>query len=187
MKDIFQGKLVRLATEQPEVFAKAYARWERDSEYDRLADSEPVRLFSDKKRTEWIEKRASRDPAEYVCFSIRTLAEDRFIGDVMISLNPVHATGWVGIAIGEREAWSKGYGTDAMQLITQYAFLELNLECLSLAVHSYNKRAVRCYEKIGFRMEGAMRGDTLREGRRTDGIHMGILRREWLALQGASQ
>jgi RimJ/RimL family protein N-acetyltransferase len=186
MKDIFRGNLVRLATETPEVFGKAVARWERDSEYHRLADNDPAKLWSEKKQTEWIEKRAERDPAEYVAFSIRTLAEDRFIGEVMISVNPIHGNGWVGIAIGERDFWSKGYGTDAMELITQYGFLELNLHRLSLGVHAYNHRAVRCYEKVGYRIEGTVRGDTYREGRRTDGLFMGILRREWLAMQGAA-
>lgn len=186
MKDIYRGKLVRLAMEPPEDLTKAFARWEQNSEYHRLADSDPAQLWSEKKHKEWVEKRISRDPMQFIPFSIRTLADDRFIGEVTLLPKWMHADAWVGIAIGERDYWGKGYGTDAMHLILQYAFLELNLQRVSLGVHSYNSRAVRAYEKAGFRLEGAVRGEALREGRRTDGIYMGILRQEWLGLQGGA-
>ena len=187
MRDIYRGNLVRLATEAPEVFAKAFARWERDSEYDRLADSDPARMWSEKIRKEWVEKQMESDPMRSFRFSIRTLAEDKFIGDV--SINPIWASadGWVGIAIGERDFWGHGYGTDAMRLIVQYGFMELCLHRISLALHSYNTRALNAYQKVGFQVEGILRSDTFREGRRTDGVFMGILRRDWLSLQGAAQ
>ena len=56
MKDIFRGKLVRLAMDTPEVMAKGFARWAQDSEYHRLADSDPAKLWSEKSIREWIEK-----------------------------------------------------------------------------------------------------------------------------------
>jgi RimJ/RimL family protein N-acetyltransferase len=186
MIDIYRGELVRLAMEPPEVLTKAFARWEQDSEYHRLADSEPAQLWSERKHKEWVEKRIDRDPTEFIPFSIRTLAEDRFIGEVTLSPNWVAANAWVGIAIGERDCWGKGYGTDAMRLILQYAFIELNLQRVSLGVHAYNARAVRSYEKAGFCVEGAIRGETLREGRRLDGLYMGVLRQEWLARQAGA-
>ncbi len=184
MKDIFRGTLVRLAMDTPEVMAKGFARWAQDSEYHRLADSDPAKLWSEKSIREWIEKQMDQNPVRSYRFSIRTLAEDKFIGEV--SLNPIweHGDGWVGIVIGEREYWNKGYGTDAMRLIVQFGFVELNLHRITLGVHSYNPRARRVYEKIGFVYEGQMRGETLREGIRHDGVYMGILRREWQALQG---
>jgi RimJ/RimL family protein N-acetyltransferase len=186
MKDLYQGKLVRLAMEPPEVLTKAFARWEQNSEYHRLADSDPAQLWSEKKHKEWIEKQMEQDPVQSYRFSIRTLAEDKFIGDVAIRPNWAHADGMIGIAIGERDYWGKGYGTDATRLIVQYGFIELNLQRVTLGVHAYNSRAVRAYEKAGFQIEGVIRGETLREGRRTDGLYMGILRQEWLALQAGA-
>ncbi|MGE5251479.1 MAG: GNAT family N-acetyltransferase [Bacteroidota bacterium] len=184
MRDLYRGELVRLANDPPEVLTKAFARWAQDSEFHRLADSDPAQLWSEKKHKEWVEKQMERDPMESFRFSIRTLAEDRLIGEVSINPVWVHADGWVGIIIGERDCWGKGYGTDAMRLIVQYGFTELNLYRISLSLHSYNPRALRSYEKAGFKLEGTTRGDTLREGRRTDGLYMGILREEWLAREG---
>ena len=183
MKDIFRSELVRLTVESPETFAKAQVRWYRDSELLRLADADPAYMWSEKNRKEWIEKQDGQD-ANNFRFAIRTLSDDTLIGEVSIHPQWVHADAWVGIGLGERKTWGHGYGTDAMRLIVQYGFIELNLHRISLGLHSYNDRALKSYEKVGFKVEGTMRQDTLREGRRTHGIYMGILRDEWLALQG---
>jgi RimJ/RimL family protein N-acetyltransferase len=57
------------------------------------------------------------------------------------------------------------------------------MERLSLGLHEYNPRALRCYEKCGFHLEGRTRKDVLREGKRTDSLWMGILREKWLQMQ----
>lgn len=183
MKDIFRGELVRLTVESPETIAKAQARWFRDSELLRLADSDPAYMWSEKNRKEWVEKQDGQD-AKNFRFCIRTLSDDKLIGEVSIHPQWVDADAWVGIGLGERDYWGRGYGTDAMRLILQYGFVELNLHRISLGLHSYNERALKSYEKAGFKVEGVMRQDTFREGRRTDGIYMGILRDEWLAMHG---
>ena len=93
-----------------------------------------------------------------------------------------HGEGWVGIGLGERDYWGNGYGTDAMRLMLRFAFDELNLWRVSLGVFAYNPRAIRSYEKAGFRREGLVRGDCRRDGQRWDSVFMGILRDEWLKL-----
>jgi RimJ/RimL family protein N-acetyltransferase len=183
MRDLFRGTLVRLANELPDEMAKTFTRWDRDSEYHRLADSDPAQLWSAKKHREWIEKRDEFKNAPFR-FSIRTLEGDRLIG--YAGIHPIweHSDAWIGIAIGEREYWGKGYGSDAMRLIVQFGFLELNLKRVSLALHSYNERALKAYQKVGFRLEGAVRQDILRDGRRTNSLFMGLLRQEWWNFQG---
>jgi len=86
----------------------------------------------------------------------------------------------VGLGIGERDFWGRGYGTDVMKLILRYAFMEINLRRVTLTVFEYNPRAIRSYEKAGFRHEGRLRKLLHRDGRRYDELFMGILREEWL-------
>ena len=188
MKDLFRGELVRLTAEEPEFRAKHEARWQRDTEFHRLADNEAAEMVSEKKMKEWTEKQLENGfkPERYP-FSIRALADDRLIGFLGLWLNLIHNEAWVGIGIGEREYWGKGYGTDAMKLAVQYAFMELGLQRVSLGLHEYNARALKSYEKAGFRLEGHTRQDVLREGRRTDSLWMGILREEWLKLQSGGK
>ena len=183
MRDLFRGRLVRFTLEEPETRAKAELRWQRDTEFHRLADGDPAQLSSEKKIKEWFEKQAEEDvkPERY-SFSVCTLEEDRYIGFLGLWVDLIHREAWVGLGIGEREFWSKGYGTDMMRLCQQYVFAELGMERLSLGLHEYNPRALRSYEKCGFRLEGRTRRDVRREGRRTDTLWMGILREEWLSL-----
>jgi len=70
-----------------------------------------------------------------------------------------------------------------MKLCQQYVFAELGLARLSLGLHEYNRRALRSYEKCGFRLEGRTRQDLVREGHRYDSLWMGILREEWQQMQ----
>src|SRR5207245_2612552 len=90
-----------------------------------------------------------------------------------------------GISIGDRAAWGQGYGTEATQLIVNYAFGRLNLQRVYLHVLEYNERAVRCYLKVGFRKEGTLRQDHYHDGRYWDSHVMGILRHEWEQLRQA--
>ncbi len=185
MKDLYRGTLVRLADEEPEALAKAFAKWNQDSEQHRLADDDPAQLWSHKKIKEHIEKRAENNSQAFK-FSIRTLEDDKLIGGVGLFIASwTHAEAWMGISIGERDYWGRGFGSDAVRLVVQYGFLELNLRRVSLGLHAYNERARKSYEKVGFVMEGRMRGEGWRDGVHYDSLWMGILREEWLAQSGA--
>lgn len=178
------GKLVRLAVFEPERDAENQVRWNQDSEYQQLLSSGPAALFPTKQVKEWMEKHAD----EMFGFSIRTVDDDRMIGFVDLSgVDWVARNCWVGIGIGEREFWGKGYGTEAMQLIVRFAFTQLNLNRVSLDVFEYNERAYKSYLKAGFKDEGRMRQWMQRNGERYDLIFMGILREEWEAAQSAEE
>lgn len=187
MKELFHGERVRLTSEEPELHAKVESHWQRDSEFVRLLGGD-LDLPSEKRVKEWIEKRIEKGPQpERYPFNIRTLEDDRPIGFLSLWVDLIHSEAWVGIGIGERDAWNQGYGTDAMRICLRYAFLELGVQRVSLGLHEYNPRGQRAYEKAGFQMEGRTRKDQLREGRRTDTLWMGILREEWLAMQNGEE
>lgn len=183
MKDIFSGQLVRLSAFDPEEMSKAFTRWNLNSEYQRLLNANPHRMQSAKRTIKWMEEEVGEmSPASYF-FSIRTLAEDKLIGE--LGLDVVNWPGrdaFVGLGIGETEYWSKGYGTDVMNVLLRFAFTEINLRRVTLTVFEYNPRAIRSYEKVGFRHEGQLRSFLHREGRRWNEVYMGILREEWMEL-----
>lgn len=180
--DLFKGKLVRLCADEPDVLAEAFSRWSRNSEYIRLLDNDPAKLWSVKKVKEGIEKELEQDDTGGIMYSIHLLEEDKLIGFIGLwGFGKPSGEAWVGIGMGEPEFWGRGYGTEAMQLILQYAFQELNLHRVTLGVFEYNQRAIRSYEKAGFVHEGRIRKEVLREGKRWDALQMGILREEWAA------
>ncbi|MXQ53119.1 GNAT family N-acetyltransferase [Shimazuella alba] len=87
------------------------------------------------------------------------------------------------IDIGEKEYWGKGYGSEGLKLLLDYAFYEMNLHRVSLKVFSFNDRAIRLYTKIGFQEEGNSRQSLFRNGEWHDIIHMGLLQNEYFEKQ----
>ena len=85
-----------------------------------------------------------------------------------------------GIAIGEKDEWGKGYGTDTLRAICEFGFGELRLERIELFYYDGNERGRRSYEKVGFTHEGTMRRAHYARGAHHDVHIMGMLRDEWL-------
>lgn len=84
-----------------------------------------------------------------------------------------------GIFIGEEADRGKGIGSKAAQLVLDYAFEELKLNRVFLRVFSKNLRAIKSYEKVGFKYEGTFRDDVIIEGVPYDMVFMAILRDDW--------
>jgi len=186
MNDIYAGKLVRLNVIDTAEFSKAFSAWNHDSEFNRLLNMNATHPQSSNNIRLWMEKDFEDIPIGFYPFSIRTLTEDKLVGGLDIEVvNWGARDAFVAIFIGDRENWSKGYGTDAMRILLRYAFDELNLGRVSLSVFEYNPRAIRSYEKAGFRHEGRIRKILNKEGRRWDILFMGILREEWLEQNGS--
>lgn len=175
--NLFVGQLVRLTAMRGED-REILARWSTDSEYLRLLNTDPARP-----RAPEYFNMPSNSPRSYE-FMLRTLAEDRLIGFMDLWVDWTNQTSGLAIGIGEPEYRGRGYGPDALRLALGYAFRELNLYRVGLNVFSYNTRAIRAYEKVGFQHEGRIRGWLLRDGRRHDLIYMGILRENWFAALG---
>lgn len=91
-------------------------------------------------------------------FSIICAADESAIGYVAIKgINRVEARAEIGIAIVTAEHRGKGYGTAAMRQVIDHAFIELGLTRLGLTVFPSNRRAIRSYEKNGFRRTEVLR------------------------------
>jgi len=84
----------------------------------------------------------------------------------------------MGIVIGAVKDQNKGYGTEAIQLLQEFVFLQLNLNRLQFEVHDFNQMAIKCYQKCGFKEEGRIRQKHFGNGKYSDIIIMGILREE---------
>jgi len=87
----------------------------------------------------------------------------------------------VGLFIGRKDLWDKGLGRDVLRALMQHGFEQLNLHRIYLRVFAENARAVRCYEKAGFRHEGRMREAHFRHGRYLDMLTMSVLEDEYRA------
>lgn len=94
-----------------------------------------------------------------------------------------HKTGNIGLMIGEAEYWGKGYGTETIQLLLDFAFDKLGLNKVCMATVEYNERLVRSAEKCGFFIEGRKRQQRMHDEQYYDEIDMGVLRTEYSELR----
>lgn len=174
--DLFTGQLVRLAAKQPGD-NELLAQWSNDAEYMRqffhpAVTPRSVSFYDERDKEKDEHGNSFR-------FCIRTLADDKLIGQTGLWAQWNQQAGFFWIGIGGAENRGKGYGTDATRLIVGYAFRELGLYRVGLDVFGYNSRAIRTYEKAGFVRECVKRGELYRDGQRYDEIGMSILRPEW--------
>lgn len=174
---MLQGKLVRL---------RAYDRKDIPKALEYINDAKvrkflmpgipfPLRMEDEIK---WYESLNPFSKGEY-SFAVERLEDNEYIEGCGINyVDWKNSRAEVGIFLG-KPFWNKGYGTDAMRVLVNFIFNEMNLNKISLNVYSFNERAIRSYEKVGFKVEGVLKQHIYREGHYHDEIIMAILKSEW--------
>jgi len=128
----------------------------------------------------WL-KTLRNDGSGPMALTIERLADDAFMGSCgFMELDVKNRVGTLWIWVGTPYQ-GHGYGTEAMRLLVDFAFLEMNLHKVRLFVFSNNPGARHVYEKIGFKLEGTLREEIYRNGVYHDQHAMGLLRSEWEA------
>ena len=113
-------------------------------------------------------------------FAIIDIETNEMIGTIGLhSVDNINRTATLGIFIGNKNYWSKGYGAEAIQLILDFGFNYLNLNNIDLALMEFNQRALKCYQKCGFKEIGRRRKCNFINGKYYDSILMDILAEEF--------
>jgi UDP-4-amino-4,6-dideoxy-N-acetyl-beta-L-altrosamine N-acetyltransferase len=160
----------------------SFVLWLNDEEVRQyLMRSSPLNKIREKEFVESLYK-----DNQNIVLGITLKENDQLIGNIglhKISIPFRQAS--LGIFIGDKSCWSKGYGTEALNLMLKHAFDQLNLHRVFLTVLSFNTRAIRAYEKVGFKREGIFREHMFRNGKYYDVHYMGVLENEWRELNEA--
>lgn len=130
----------------------------------------------------WFEKMLKRSPDEQP-LAIEVQARDgwEMVGNCgFFELDWRNRNAELGVVIGDKSYWNRGYGTDVMRLLLRHGFATLNLHRIYLRVFEDNRRAIRAYEKAGFVHEGRQRQAEFRDGRYLDVLMMSVLRSEYV-------
>lgn len=124
-----------------------------------------------------------RQDKERVWFVVVLKENDRVIGEagLLRMFHPWRNTD-LSIIIGDKGAWGKGYGTEAILLLLDYAFGYLGFHRVSVGVVGFNERALRFYEKVGFKREGLQRDGYYYDHVFHDFVMMSILEDEFRQL-----
>lgn len=118
-------------------------------------------------------------------FAIRKRDSAQMVGTINAHfVDTANANLMLGIGIYQSGERNRGFGSEAIRLLTDFAFLEMNMHRVYLGCFSFNQRAAALYERLGFRREGINRGFVYRNGNYYDEIAFGVTRAQWLALRG---
>ena len=174
-----RGALVYLRPREPGDGETIHA-WYQDTRIATLMGDLPRSLAWRRSRYDAL---LAEEATDAYTFIICRLEDDLPVGRLdLFSIDRQNGSAAFGLAIGDPSMWGKGYGTDAVNAVMDFAFGQLRLERLWLDTDDHNARAQAIYEKCGFVREGVFRHAFYQDGRWSDDIRMAMIREEWLAL-----
>ncbi len=156
--------------------AEKYSLWLNDFEVMQYMNMAEV-VYSVEKEFDVLEKKSmTYEPA----FSIIDQETDKLIGSCSIAnIDSVNGTAELGVMIGDKNFWGRGYGADAVKLLLDHSFNVLNLKNIMVEVYSYNERAIKCFEKCGFKKIGFRRNSKTLGGETYNTVFMDIVSTEF--------
>lgn len=157
-----------------------FARWMNDPETRGLTGETKPTGPADV--SEWMD-RVMKESESRVWFAVVERESGRVIGETgLLRMFYPWRTTDLTIIIFDREARGKGYGTEVMEIMLDYAFGYLNFHRISIGVVGFNEKALRFYERIGFKTEGIQRDGYYYNHRYYDFVMMSILEDEYRAM-----
>jgi Acetyltransferases, including N-acetylases of ribosomal proteins len=170
---MYFGKLVRLRAFERDDLEKNHAFV---NDYDTVRGMASGILFpcSYEDEQRFIDQQSGFSRGEYQ-FAVEN-NEGELVGRCgILRVDWKNALAELGIMIG-MENRSRGYGTDAMQVLCRFCFEEMNLHKIKLSVLAFNEPALKCYEKCGFKREGLLKNEIFRQGKYHDVVVLGQIR-----------
>lgn len=173
-------RLVPLDAESGEALVRPIV--DMDPEVRRLTGTH--RRFTEDALRRWYATRPDHhDRADWVIVSRE---DGAVLGDcALLELDPDNACAGYRIALTDMAVTGRGYGTEATDLVLEYAFTVAGLHRVSLEVFAFNDAARRSYARSGFVEEGVWRQYLRWEGQWHDAVLMSVLAEEHAALRAS--
>lgn len=173
-RHFIEGERVYLREVRPSDVNENYYRWMNDPEVTQYLESRFYPNSMEGLREYVASKLGDRDN---VFLAIVLKEGDRHIGNIKLGpINWIHRVADVGILIGEKDCWSKGYATEALRLVVDYAFRKLNLHKVTAGCYANNQGSRKAFEKAGFQVYGVRKEQCFWNGQYVDGVLLGIVR-----------
>lgn len=171
-----EGEKIYLRALSVNDVSDAYLSWLNDEETTRgLASGVfPSTLEELRKYVE-----AAVNNKNVIIFAVCDKITDEHIGNIKLDqFDWVSRTCELGLLIGNKNYWGKGIGYETCFQTLRYAFTDLNIRKVSLAVYENNPAAIGLYKKLGFVEEGRLRKHVFEGGAYYDKFYMGIFQEE---------
>lgn len=163
---MIKGKNIYLKLLNTDDVTSIYLDWMQDNEITQFLESRWKTYTLDDLKT-YVKK--TNNGQDNFLFGIFQNENSEHIGNIKIGgINQIHRYGDLGILIGNKNMWGKGYATEAINLITQYAFNEINLNKLTAGIYINNKGSHKAFMKANYREVGILKNHSYCEGKYLD-------------------
>ena len=170
-----KSKTIALA---PLTAAESPSLWAWINDREQVLFNSAYKPVGEVQQQDWFA--AIQNRSDVVFFAIRLMETDRLVGTCQLhSINTIHRSAELQIRLGDPADRGQGYGTEAVKLLLEFAFADLNLHRVYLHVFARNEPAIVVYEKAGFIREGTLRRAAFINGEYIDVVVMAILRDEY--------
>lgn len=170
-----EGKKTYLKILEPQDVGNSYLEWLNNKEINQYLE---VRFSPPKNLVELREFVSSMflSSSQYM-FGIFDLESNLHIGNIKIGdISNFHSRAEVGLIIGDKNSWGRGVGSEAISLVTKFAFENLKLNRLYAGSYSNNQGSINAFLKNNFIIEGKLHKHfKLNSGEYVDSILMGKL------------
>ena len=145
-----------------------YVEWMRDEETVSFLESR-WKTYTLENLKEYV-KEINESRADFL-FGIFLRENDEHIGNIKVGdVDYVHQHGNVGIMIGDKNSLGKGCGRESIQLVTKYAFEELNLNTLIAGIYGNNISCYKAFLSAGYNKAGSLKNHLIYKGKFVDKI-----------------
>ncbi len=149
-----------------------YLNWMNDSEVNRFLESR-FQVQTPETLTNFI-KGLSPDSNVFLAICLK---DGTHIGNIKLGpIQKTHLRGEIGIVIGEKKHWGKGYASEAIEAVTKFAFEELKLEKVTAGAYSENFGSLSAFKKAGFQQEAVLKNQYKNGDQWMDEVRMACFR-----------
>jgi RimJ/RimL family protein N-acetyltransferase len=172
-KPFLESARVYLREVRPSDADDRYYQWMNDPDVTSFLESRFYPISVESLRQYVTDRQTDRDS---VFLAIVDKKQDLHIGNVKLGpIDWIHRHAEIGILVGEKPLWGRGYATETIRLVVDYAFRVLGLHKVTAGCYANNLGSQRAFEKAGFRVEGSRKSHLLWEGQYVDLVLLGIV------------
>jgi len=186
---LLSGILVVLRALEREDLASLH-KWQNDEEIMRLARSFPDHVISKEALEAEFAKELKGEDTGRRAYIIEEKSSNKPMGWATIRIQQFQrrmTAADVGLALGEKTAWNKGYGTETAKLLLEEVFRQLNLHRAEWWTYAENNLSVHLAKKLGFKEEARLRDAVFFDNKYHDLVVLGLLKQEFESISAASE
>jgi RimJ/RimL family protein N-acetyltransferase len=173
----FEGERIYLREVRREDVNENYYKWMNDSEITRYTESR-FYPYSTEQLLAYVASLDGKRDAVFLAIIAKGSGQQH-IGNIKLGgIDWIHRRGDIGVIIGEKSVWGRGYASEAIALLSDYAFNKLNLHKVWAGCYANNPGSVKAFKNAGFEEEGVQKKHYFSEGEYIDLVLLGKIKKE---------